>query len=394
MNGVKVMLDLKDKQTCCGCGVCAEVCPEKAIEMVYDEKGFAYPGIHHSKCKECGICVKRCSFKNDKENGQNWRSVYAMRHLSEEVVSKSSSGGFFTAISDYVLNNGGYVFGSVFDAKEKKVKHICARTFEERNRMRGSKYVQSETIGIYSKVKTLLDDGNLVLFTGTPCQCASLLTFVRKKYDNLIVVDLLCHGVPSPILFRDHIEWWEKKYKSKVTDYRFRDKRYGYLHTHMVRFENQKENHSLELKRLLKMYRYSMRESCYVCPYASKHRYGDFTIGDFWEIGKVASIYDNKGSSIILVNSQKAEEVLEKIKSVCSLISIDFSHLKQDAVNRPVKRTEEVNQFWECYQQSGYKRTLDCYAKNTIKSRVYQTMLRMVHVLRIEKLYYYFISRH
>lgn len=388
------MLNLKDKQACCGCGVCAEVCLENAIEMVYDEKGFAYPSIDPTKCRECGVCEKKCSFKKDKENEQNWRSIYAMRHLSEEVVLNSSSGGFFTAISDYVLSNGGYVFGSIFDAKEKKVKHVCANTFEERDLMRGSKYVQSETTGIYSETKKLIEEGKLVLFTGTPCQCASLLTYVGKKYDNLIVVDLLCHGVPSPVLFRNHVDFWEEKYKSNVTEYKFRDKRYGYLHTHAVKFENRKENHSLELKRLLKMYRYSMRESCYVCPYASKHRYGDFTIGDFWEIGKVAAIYDNKGTSIVMVNSQKGEEVLERIKSFCSLISIDFKHVKQDAVNHPVERTADVDRFWDCYHEYGYKVTLDRYGKNTIKSKVYQRVLRMVHFLKIEKIYYFFASRH
>ncbi len=381
---------------CCGCGGCVAVCPINTIKMVADSKGFLQPVIDENACVHCGLCEKTCAFKNTQnshDQSSTIKKAYAIRHVSDDVVFHSSSGGFFTCISDYVLQKGGVVYGAILDKSDMTVKHVAAYDNMERDNMRGSKYVQSDTTNVYQEVKKNITDGKIVLFSGTPCECAQLLSFLNGKRDNLILVDLFCHGVPSPLLFKEHISMWEKKKNSRAIDYSFRDKSYGYEHTHRITFENTSINKSIDLKRILKMYAYSMRESCYACPYASKKRIGDYSIADFWEVGKNVKVYDNKGMSTVLVNTKNAEKILLDILPYCDRREVRIDDIKQSALNKPVTRTEIVDEFWNYYFENGYIALLDKYGKSTFISKCYQTMIRIVHILHLDKLYIFCKSK-
>ena len=387
------MINILNKNKCCGCGACSDICPENAISMVNDEKGFMYPECDALLCANCGACVSVCAFSEGKICASNVMAAYAVHHKSKEVLYNSSSGGVFTAVSDYVLMNGGYVYGAIFDYQNKNVRHVCADNQSVRNVMRGSKYVQSITVGIYKEIAEKVSAGKLVLFTGTPCQCAELVKFIGSRPQNLIVIDFLCHGVPSPLLFREHIYMWEKKTGKKAIDFSFRSKKYGYDSNPQIIFEDGKENTSVELKRLLKIYAVSMRESCYYCPYASKYRYGDISIADMWEAGYLASIYDNVGVSTVLVNTDLGQKLVDDMAEVCKVYPVRVEDIKQSALSRPVARTKSVDDFWDYYFEFGYEKTLDKFGRSTLKSKIYQHMLRILYILRLDRFYIYFVSK-
>ncbi len=384
------MIDTSQKSKCCGCGACADICAHDAIEMVEDKKGFLYPEINSSICVNCGVCERICALKCQPEDeSATILGTYALQHKDKKVLAGSSSGGAFTAFSDAILKKGGLVYGAYLNTETFDVKHICAKDTTGRDQFRGSKYVQSSTCGIYKEIKKELKSGNEILFSGTPCQCAELMKYIGAKPENLTIIDLLCHGAPSNNLLKDHIAMWEAKTGKKARNYAYRSKRYGYGYgyEHEITFSDGTENTSVELKRLSKLYILNMRESCYVCPYASEHRYGDITIGDLTEAGKIAGIHDCLGTSLVLTNTEKGEELLRSVESECHVRRVDISSLCLGALHKAVERTSRVDAFWNDYEKRGYEFVLDKYAPRTIKSSVYQHMLRAIHVLGLDEIY-------
>ncbi len=375
------------KDKCCGCGACSEICGRGAIAMKPDDKGFLYPIIDKGLCVGCGLCDKICAMNNTHQSSKTVKNSFALQHFDKNVLYGSSSGGAFTAVSDKILNNDGLAFGSVFDKNTLDVKHICADNTVLRDRMRGSKYVQSSTTGVFSEIKKQLNSGREVLFTGTPCQCAELIHFLGEKPNNLFIIDLLCHGAPSPKVLKKHIELFEKKYNKKTVDFSYRSKKYGYNHTLSISFSDGTEKSSVNLKRLLKLYTLNMRESCYACPYASKHRYGDITIGDLWETGKIANIHNCLGTSLVFTNTEKGEIMLEGLKDCCNIFPVDVSKLYIGAMNNPVKKSNRVDLFWQDFDKYGYEYALNKYAPKTMKSTVYQYFLRVLSILHLDKIY-------
>ncbi len=193
------MIELYERsEDCCGCTACMSICPKDAITMAADKEGFLYPQIDEALCIECDLCTQVCAFHDSYRIGGNYDQplVYAAKHRSDEVRMNSSSGGLFTAISDFVLERNGVVYGAAF-GKDFEVRHHRAETVEERDRFRGSKYVQSNLLGIYKEVKTELRKGKTVLFTGTPCQNAGLRSFLNKEYERLYLCDIVCHGTQA-----------------------------------------------------------------------------------------------------------------------------------------------------------------------------------------------------
>lgn len=383
-----VMLVTGQKSKCCGCGACKDICTHDAIEMVEDEKGFLYPVINSSICVNCGACESICALKSQPEDEcSTILGTYALRHKNKKVLTLSSSGGAFTVFSNAILKKGGVVYGAWLNTESFEVKHVCTHNEAERDALRGSKYVQSSTCGIYREIKKELKTGKEILFSGTPCQCAELVKYIGIKPENLTIIDLLCHGVPSNKLLKNHIAIWESKTGKKAQNYVYRSKKYGYAHTHEIIFSDGTKNSSVELKRLLKLYAISMRESCYDCPYASKHRYGDITIGDLWEAGKIASIHDCLGTSLVLTNTEKGEQLLKDAEQECNIFPVDISSLHPGSLYKAVERTRRVDEFWNDYENKGYMFVLDKYAPNTIKSWGYQHMLRAIHVLGLDGIY-------
>lgn len=236
------MIKIDNPADCCGCTACASVCVHNAITMQPDALGFLYPHVDSTKCVECGLCEKVCSF-NDNEDSLTNRvnpQAWAARHRNINEVMKSRSGAAFVAISDYILEQGGVVYGAGYK-DHFRVAHKRATTKEERDEFRGSKYVQSDLSGVFQMVKEDLRNGLMVLFSGTPCQTAGLNSFIsRKLRENLVLVDIVCHGVPSPFIWRDYIAYLEKRSGRKISVVNFRDKEiYGWEdHRESFEFEN------------------------------------------------------------------------------------------------------------------------------------------------------------
>lgn len=381
------MILFDNKNECCGCGACESVCPMCAITMIEDEQGFYYPHVNSEKCIDCGKCKRVCAFQGKHNSESTIKGVFALQHNNKKVILSSSSGGAFTALSDIIINAGGVVFGAELDKQDFTVRHKSKDTSEGRDCLKESKYVQSITAGIFSEVSSELEKGRQVLFSGTPCQCAAVKKYFGGSPDNLILVEVLCHGTPSNKILKDHIAMWERKTGKKVTNYHYRSKIYGYEYTHLIEFEDGTCNKSIELKRLLKLYTLSMRPSCYNCPYASRHRSADITIGDLWEAGEVAQIYDHRGTSTVIVNTEKGQKLLDCLTTSCSIKPISLSLDGVGALNHCVKQNRTVRNFWDTYQKSGYEAALEKFAPKTLKSTVYQSLLRTLYYTKTDALF-------
>lgn len=285
--------------------------------MAIDREGFWYPQIHTEDCIKCGLCQKVCSSMIPLTNKTNWADVvaYAAKNKDEEIRKDSSSGGVFTEIAKYVIAHGGVVFGAAFD-EDFNVKHTYVDNIDELRRFRGSKYVQSTISNTYKQAENFLKEGRLVLFSGTPCQIAGLLAFLRKPYENLITQDLICHGVPSPKLLDIYIG--VRRGKGNIKDISFRDKTEGWkLFSIFVGYQKGDEyrrtlREDLYLQAFLR--NICLRDSCYHCSFKTRERLSDITLADYWGIQKIHSeMDDDKGTSLVFVNSEKGRRIFEEI---------------------------------------------------------------------------------
>ena len=327
MNNINCVTAEKNK--CFGCRACANICPAGAICMKEDEEGFFYPAIDDKKCTNCGLCKKACPSLNKSEvynsNSDN-PDCYAVM-ANDDIRMKSSSGGAFTLLAEYVLDKGGYVCGVAY-TKGSLVQHIIINTKDELDRLRGSKYVQADTNNVYLKIKKLLKDNKLVLFSGTPCQVAGLNTFLGKKYDNLITVDILCHGVPPQKIFDMYLK---EAAQGDFINTNFRDKVTGWdVYTTTTTtsgvFSYTKEQ-CLYLNAFLK--NMCLRPSCGSCPFTKIPREADFTIADFWAVERFnEKLNDKFGTSMLLTNSVKAAEIfriISKTAQLCQNVPIEYA---------------------------------------------------------------------
>ncbi len=340
------------KELCCGCTTCYEICPKHAIEMKADEEGFLYPFINSDKCIKCGLCEKKCAF-NHSDDYKNMFDVqaYGVKHKLEEVRSASRSGGAFTVISDWVLENNGVVYGAAYN-DEYRVVHKRADSKDDRNAFRGSKYVQSDLTNIFPMIKQDLKDGKDVLFTGVACQVAGLYAYLDKDYSNLFTCDIVCHGVPSPLIWEEYVKWVNKRHNGTIEFIDFRSKQEFGWTSHVEKFViNGKNYYSTKFRQLF--YEDSvLRPSCYNCQYTSINRPADFTIADFWGYPK-GEFNDNKGISLVLLNNQKAVDVFEKIKDDATYVTYDVNKLVHPNLKKPTKEPENRSEFWETFNKAG-----------------------------------------
>lgn len=308
---------------CTGCGACYNKCPVNAIEMKADSEGFLFPRVDSDKCINCGLCLKTCPVVEPAYDNRPEPACYAVM-ASDEIRKKSSSGGVFTLLAEWMLDQGGVVCGAAYTDDCYSVEHIIATNRDELQRLRGSKYVQSNTGLVYTRVKEYLDNGMPVLFTGTPCQVAAVNSFLGKPYGNLYTLDLVCHGVPSPAVYGKFLEDQEKKYCSKVTSVCFRDKTIEpWNHCIKIEFENgqsyeKKKNECAFLKAFLQLM--SVRKSCGNCPFATLPRQGDLTIADFWNAARFdPKLDDRKGTSLVLANNGNGQVLLKVLQNTSIL---------------------------------------------------------------------------
>lgn len=351
-------LDDKKKISCCGCESCRQICPRQCIEMTFQDDGFSYPVINKEECMKCNICKEVCPLEEAKKivNSPQERECYYGWHRDGVVRHESTSGGAFSAIAELILDDGGLVYGAMFDDKFK-ICHQKVRIINDLWKLRQSKYVQSQTRNCYTEIKEKLDNSKKVLFCGTPCQVHGLQTFLQKYHEGLVLVDFICHGVTSPLLFKKYLDSLEKKNKSKVKKFRFRDKvtirNFSSLAYTTIEFENGKKISSGMNSYLMSyMKGFMQRESCEACPYANLYRWSDITIGDFWGIEDIVpNIKDEfmKGISLIMANSRKGREVCNKLTEKMHLFSIDVSDVqkgKNEQLEKPIKKNRHKKQFY------------------------------------------------
>lgn len=363
------MIEICNKEACTGCSVCSDACPVHAISMEMDEAGFYRPRINQETCVNCKKCVKVCPIMYVPEVNKNI-SAYIYQNPNEVVRFLSTSGGFFSMIAETVLEQGGVVCGAAYNDK-MELHHVCITQKEYLDKLRKSKYVQSKTEGIFQKIQQFLKEGKQVLFVGLPCQVAGLANFLNKEYENLIMVDLVCYGVPSPGVFASWITYLESKYQ-KVKNVIFREKSYGYVTPNIrVYFQNGKY---IENCRDANVYSHwffgnlTVRESCFSCHFKTIGRVSDLTLGDLWLAEEYGKQFDDKGATVVFSHSDKGKQLCEKI---CNM-RIDLEYVvKTDGrkLQECVKRSSGYDIFWEDYQKFSFDEILDKYEPDTVKER-------------------------
>ena len=323
------------KEGCNGCGTCSQICPKSALSMHADSEGFLYPVLNHNLCVQCGLCDMRCPEVNDHSNKDGKRHSYIATTQHENYYLESASIGICTMLSEYVINQGGIVFGCYLDETTWTAYHIGVEDMREINKIRNSKYLQSDTRDSYAASKRNLNNGRLVLYIGTPCQIAGLKSYLHKEYDNLYTIDIICHGVFSPKLMPLEIAYWEKIFGSKITNFRFRSKRvYKLTNGGMVNFDVEKKGKIFHIERFAGSSpsyhcfaysgdgkNYNLRLSCYSCTFKSNMRYGDITVGDPWFIDDRIINNDKLESSNIIrslysTNTHKGWQLMQCIQSL------------------------------------------------------------------------------
>lgn len=312
------MISLASKESCTGCTACVNSCTHQAVSMKQDDDGFLFPFIDINRCIECSVCVRVCPVLSpSKSDNLSAPGTFALWSIPDRTVS--SSGGAFSAFARKILDDGGIVFGAAFDEK-LRCHHIKVDKLEGLPPLRGSKYVQSELDGIFLEVKDCLKSGKQVLFTGTPCQIAGLYAYLHKDYDNLLTLDLACHGTPSNAVFQSYLSKLENLKKCKITSFEFR-RRNGWGYAPAVSDRGK----LIPVFGIENIYMYAFekaalfRQSCYVCPFAKLPRVGDCSIADFWGIGRHGKPFKHKvlkGVSLVLVNNARGMDAIMKLENV------------------------------------------------------------------------------
>lgn len=375
----------ESKAECCGCGACRNICPNDAIYFENDEHGYIYPRIQKDKCVSCGLCNTVCPIKKDAVINTPIKA-YAVALNDCSTLKKSASGGAFAGIAKYILDQNGVVYGAAY-GENQYVHHICISSNNDLGKLQDSKYVQSDIEKTYKDVKEKLREGKLVLFSGTPCQIAGLKLFLRRDYDSLYTIDLICHGVPSFQLFHDGIYSYIND-GEKILELSFRDKASGWGTEGYILTDKRRYVFN-ELKSSYYYYFTDSslnRDSCYGCKYSSDKRPGDFTIGDYWHIGTAhpsfeKTIIEKNGVSCVLINTKKGIDLFTEVKKYFSTIESTLDLVKErngrlredNSTTLPEKRKVLLN----LYRTNGYS-SIDDYWKKYEKHKLLKLKVKEI----------------
>lgn len=348
------MIKIRDVSQCCGCEACSQRCPKGCIEMKVDHEGFYYPIINEAECVDCGLCNEVCPIQMRTELDDDvMPRAYAAFAKDDEVRKKSSSGGLFSVLACEVIKQNGCVFGAVMSADCKTVFHAKAQNLEELAAMCGSKYVQSRILDTYKCVEEELKKYRMILFSGTPCQVAGLKAYLGREYENLICIDLICHGVPSPKLWKKYVEYRENRAGAPAQRTVFRYKKYGWK-TFSILFEfsnNTEYEHILSKDMFGQMFfqNICLRPACYQCGFKKLHHKSDITLADFWGCDDICpELDDDKGLSLVLVHSDKGGRLLEQISKQLVIKLVDGSWIDGNrAIIQSVVRPKSREHIFE-----------------------------------------------
>lgn len=394
------MIQIQKKVECCGCNACGDVCAHQAITFKTDNEGFWYPEVDKEKCTDCHLCEKVCPIINVTELKKNdfpQSICYAAEHKNLEVVFDSTSGGLFSALADIMYKIGGYVGGAVFN-DDFSVRQYISNDKKDLPRLRSSKYLQSHLDGFYKQVRDLLKAGEKVLVCGSPCQMASLRAFLRKDYDNLIIVDYICRGINSPKVWRKYLDSYEERYGSKVVYCKAKSKEYGWRNlTQKVILANGKHYYETKdqsnfTKGYLRTGVYC-RPSCYDCKFKGYPRIADITLADFWGIEKVdKSLEKNLGTSLVMINSKKGEAYFEQVKKRINYVPVPFKSI--EAGNRSLNLSIDPpkvdrEEFFRDLDQMSFLQIADKYIKpkrKGKKSQIKKAIKCIRYIMRMTQL--------
>lgn len=379
------MVSITEKADCCGCTACAKICVNSSIAIKPDNEGFLYPVVNATMCNDCGLCDSVCPVLNANKEKIFQQNSYIVNNKDEAVRGESTSGGAFTPIAQYIIENGGVVFGASFD-EQFNVCHTYVESCNELYKFRGSKYVQSDMGDSYIHAKAFLDAGRLVCFSGTPCQIEGLLCFLQKDYINLYTVDVVCRSVPSPLLWKKFLTYKKNKFNSSpITSVSFRDKsRYGYQYPNIyIKAGNKQYYAGAEADPFMRSFIESVtvRPSCYECNFKKRYRHCDFTI---WDCGFPEkfdrTLDDNKGTTCVLIHTEKGKDLFNKIKS-----NFRYKEVPPDEIVKGVKEmfervpcNKKRKMFFSDLKKLSEKELFDKYFPSSVKITVIHHMKKFL----------------
>lgn len=381
-------VNIEEKIKCCGCTACSTVCPKKAITMTPDVMGFLYPVIDDSVCIDCGLCLKTCQFNDEYNRYQNFERpiVYGVRYKNEKELEFSQSGAASWAIIEAFLLKDGSVYGASFDTVYHVV-HSKATTISEAQKFRCSKYVQSDMRDVYTEIKDELKEGRRVLFFGTGCQVAGLKSALPiKLHEHLLAVDIVCHATPAPAVWESFVRYIEKKHNSKVIKTAFRNKKYGW-HSHIETLLLEKDNKEVESTSFRKLFydHVIVRPSCTKCHFTNLKRVGDMTICDFWGWEKHYTEWnDNKGVSVLMLNSEKGVSFFETIKPFILYKESDTEKCVQPQMKTPITANMSIiSDAEKVFAKKGYLGLAKKYGDQSLVFLFKEAVRPALHFLRI-----------
>lgn len=367
------------KDECCGCSGCKSVCPKNAIIMKPDSEGFLYPKVN-DKCINCGLCLKVCKNKSQFTKENEFIKVYAAKNRSEEVLMKSSSGGISRALCEYFIKNNGVVYGVVYN-EDNEVIVQREENLKDTEKLYGSKYVWANPKDTLEQVYEDLKNDKSVLFIATSCFVAGLKSFLEVKkcsMDNLYTVDLICHGTPSPLLFKDYIDYLQKKYDFEHFEFRTKTHPWGYGSKNfgctIYKKNGEKIVDTVDSKLYLQLFfsNYALRPYCHNCEFASLDKPADITIADYWGLkNEHPKFFDEKGVSALIIHNSKGDDLIKKLDNITYIEStIEKVSKKQANLNHPSPAPNDRKDFWDLYYKKGFKAVCKKYTDLNTKAKI------------------------
>jgi len=386
------MIDKVSKNDCVGCKACGDICPKNAIDYKIDEEGFWYPHIDMNKCINCGKCEKVCPALQTHCSGKDNRNepkTYKTYYKDKSIRYNSTSGALYYALAESFIDQGGYIAGCVYNEDYSGAYHYISNTKKGLKKIMRSKYFQSDTEGVYRKIRELLIAGEKVLFCGTPCQTSALYGFIGKEFENLFTVDFICRGINSPLAFSKYMEELKQKFHSGIAEVHFKNKSHGWTNLGtMVRFENGKSYYRNRINdpwvNAFIVGNLYMRPSCITCKYKKFPRVSDITMGDFWGL-KFTKEEKKYGVSVALVNTKKGDMLLDMSKQYLYVEERPFKEAVDGnpALLYSAKTNPRRSEFFKRIQMEPYSNVVwDILGSTKIKRAYLSFKSNLINILK------------